>query len=143
MGFLVSIFAWLFTKVFSRLGLSFLEPLLRHFESRAVQETKRTGQFTEALIVSLDAEVQARRIASQERVALWDDPWYKLLIYLIVAPPALYSGAVFGDSIFGFSFSIDAAPARFEEMGFNVLMTFIGASGAVGAVSGLRNVWKK
>ena len=142
-GVIASLFGWGFTKVFSPLGLSFLEPLLKHYESKEVEATKRTGQFTEAIKASLDAEVQARRVGSAERIALWGDPWYKSVIMLIVVPPAFYSAAVFGDSVFGFEFDIDAAPARFEELGFNILMTFIGASGAVGAVAGLKNIWRK
>ena len=135
-----SFLAFLFTKIISPLGLSFLEPLLNHFQSREVQKTERIGMFTQALTASLEAEVQSRRIASEQHIALWGDFWYKLLIYAIVGPPTLYSGAVFMDSIFDFDFVVLAAPTRFEELGFSVMMTFIGASGAVGAVSGLRNV---
>lgn len=138
-----SFLAFVFTKVISPLGLSFLEPLLRFFENREMAGVAKTGQFTTALQTALHAEVQSRRIASDERIALWGDFWYKLLIYFIVVPPALYSAAVFADSIFRFDFDIDAAPQRFEELGFGILMTFIGASGAVGAVSGLRNIWRK
>ena len=131
-------------KIFSFLGLSFLQGIFQHLESRDVQATARAGQFTEALKTALDTEIQARRIASEERIALWGSPWYRLLITLIVAPPGLYSAMVFGDSIFHFEFyNVDAAPTRFEELGFNILMTFIGASGAVGAVSGLKSVWRK
>lgn len=138
-----SFLAFIFTKLVSPLGLSFLEPLLKHLQSKEMQKTERIGMFTEALTASLEAEVQSRRIASDERVALWGDTWYKLLIYLIVAPPAVYSASVFADSIFDFDFVINAAPTRFEELGFGILMTFIGASGAVGAVSGLKNIWRK
>lgn len=144
MGFILSLLAFLFAKVLSPLGLSFLEPLLQHFQSRDAQATARTGQFTTALTTALDAEVQARRIASEERVALWSSPFYKVLIGFIVIPPAAYSALVFGDSIFRWEFyDVDAAPVRFEELGFNILMTFIGASGAVGAVSGLKGIWRK
>jgi hypothetical protein len=138
-----SFIAFILTKFVSPLGLSFLEPLLNFFNAREAAGVAKTGQFTTALQSALDAEVQSRRIASQERVALWGDTWYKLLIYLIVGPPAIYSGAVFADSVFNFDFVVNAAPARFEELGFGILMTFIGASGAVGAVSGLKGIWRK
>ena len=131
-------------KVLSALGLSFLEPLLKHFQDKEYQETQRVGMFTTALIASLEAETQMKRIASQERIALWGSPAYKFLVYAIVLPPALYTGAVFFDSIFGISwYTVDAAPARFEEAGFAILYTFIGAGGAVGAVTGAAKIWRK
>lgn len=137
------ILAWIVSKVFSVFGLNFLKTWLGHLDSKEAEQTVRLGQFTSALKTAMEAEVASRQVASEERVALWGSPLYKFLITLIVLPPAMYSAAVFGDSVFGFSFDIDAAPARFEELGFNILMTFIGASGAVGAVSSLKNVWRK
>lgn len=134
----------IFGKLFSVLGLSFMESIFKHLESKEAQATARTGQFTAALQTALESEIQARRIASEERIALWGSPLYKLLISCIVLPPAAYSALVFGDSIFQWQFyNVDAAPTRFEELGFNILMTFIGASGAVGAVSSLKGVWRK
>jgi hypothetical protein len=135
--------SWVVVKAAGLLGLSFLDTWLKRLNEREAQTTARTGQFTSALQTALEAEVTARQIASQERVALWGSPSYQLLIWLIVGPPALYSALVFGDSIFGFSFDIDKAPDRFEQLGFGILMTFIGASGAVGAVSSLKGVWRK
>lgn len=144
MTFILSLLAFVFTKALSPLGLSFLEPLLRFFESKANTESIKVGHFTTAMTAALEAEVQSRRIASQERIALWGSPLYKALITAIVLPPAAYSALVFGDSIFHWEFyDVDAAPTRFEELGFNILMTFIGASGAVGAVSSLKGVWRK
>ena len=144
LAFLASFSAGAIVKVLSMLGLSFLEPILKHYQSKDYQDAQRTGMFTQAMIASLEAEVSMKRIASEERVALWGSTAYKLLVYAIVLPPALYNGAVFLDSIVGFdAYTVDAAPGRFEEAGFTILYTFIGAGGAVGAVTGAAKMWRR
>jgi len=131
-------------KVISTLGLTFLEPILKHFQAKDYQETQRIGMFTGAMLTALEAETAAKRIASAERVALWGSKSYVVLIYLIVAPPAVYSGMVYLDSILGVDwYTVDAAPKRFEDAGFKILMTFIGAGGAVGAVTGAAKMWRR
>ncbi len=135
--------SWALVKLAGTFGLGFLDTWLKRMNEREAQTTARTGQFASTLKTALESEVLARQVASQERVALWGSPLYQFLITMIVLPPALYSAAVFGDSIFQFPFDVAKAPSRFEELGFNILMTFIGASGAVGAVSSLKGVWRK
>lgn len=136
MSILLSLFAGGAGKIIGLLGGTFLQPILSHLQSKDVQTTQRMGIFSTSLMAALEAETQRAAVQSQERIALWGDFWYRSLIILIVAPPAMYEAAVFADSILGLPIVIQAAPARFEEFGFGLLSAFIYGGGAVGAVIG-------
>ena len=121
-------------KLASFLGPGFVSVILGHLQSKDVQRTTRFGMWGTMFGTALDAEVKAREIASRERIALWSHFSYRMIIYLIVIPPAMYNGAVYMDSIFGIDwYSVDKAPDRFEYAGNTILYTFIGATGAVAA----------
>lgn len=143
MSLILTFLASVAAKVVSKTGLQFAETILKGFTIREEEGTKRLGTYATAFRDALDYEVQARRVASSERVALWHDPFYKGLIILIVAPPAIYHASVYADSIFNFDFDILSAPARFEDIGANIILTFIGSTGAVGAFSTLKGIWRK
>lgn len=133
---LASLGAGTIAKLLGLLGSSFLKPVLDYLNSKGDRDVQKTSIFFDTFKSAMQAEVQTREIASKERIALWGDLWYKSLIVLIVAPPAIYSAAVFADSIFIFPFDIDAAPARFETLGFDIMKTFIYGGSFAGGVIG-------
>lgn len=141
----MTLFAALIGLVVKLLGLGgagFLKGILDFLAARDSEDTKRQSLYMTAVRSALTAEVEARKVASTERVALWGSAWYRLLVFLIIGPPALYIGAVFLVTVFDLPYVIKSVPARFEDWGFGLLMTFIGGgsfvAGVVGAAKQLR-----
>lgn len=124
------------SKILGLFGSTFLGPLLGYLNNRETQYTGRVAIFFDALKTGVQGEVDMAAIKSKERVALWGDFWYKALVILIVAPPAFYAAAVFADSIFHFPFDIDAAPERFEVLGFELMKAFIYGGSFMGGIIG-------
>jgi hypothetical protein len=121
-------------KVAAWFGPGFATALLERLNSKDVQRTERMGMAATVFGTALSAEVKAREIASRERIALWSHFSYRMIIYMIVVPPAMFNGAVYLDSVFGFEFyDVDAPRGRFEDAADAILLTFIGATGAVAA----------
>ncbi len=139
----LGLFAGIVSKVIGLFGTSALNGVFSTLNNKMTQETARQGIWATALTNAVAAEVQQREIASRERVALWGSLWYRLLVYVIIAPPATYIAAVYIDTIFQFSWKIPSAPARFEDWGFTLLMTFIGGGSAVSAVVGAAKQFRK
>lgn len=139
----LGLIATIATKFLGIFGSGFLSSVLGVITNGQTQTTARLGIFGSALANAMQAEVDARRIASQERVALWGSWTYQLLVYLIVAPPALYHAAIWADTVFRFPWSVDAAPERFEQWGFIIMSTFIGAGAFVSSVTGLFKGFRK
>ncbi len=116
------------------LGPGFATAVLERLNSKDVQRTERMGMMAGMFGTALSAEVKAREVASRERIALWSHFSYRMIIYMIVLPPAMYNGAVYMDSLFHFDFyDVDKAPDRFEDAADTILQVFIGATGAVAA----------
>lgn len=126
----------IFVKILGLGGGSFLKGILGFFEKRMDADVQKTGIYMTALTSALQAEVAARQVASSERIALWGSAWYRLLIFLIIAPPAAYIGGVYLVTIFDLPYVIKAVPERFESWGFALLMTFMGGGQFVSAVTG-------
>ena len=126
------------------LGPTFLKPVLDYYQSKEAQHTARSVVFVDMMKSALQAEVERGNQQSRERIALWGDAWYKALVILIIAPPAIYAAAVFADSIFQFPFDIDAAPERFETLGFDIMKAFIyGGSFAGGVIGAAKMIFRK
>jgi hypothetical protein len=131
-------------RVLGILGPSVLKPALEHLQAKEVQHTTRSGMVVDLMKSAFQAEVDRGNQQSRERIALWGDFWYKALVMLIIGPPALYAAAVFADSIFRFEFDIDAAPARFEELGFDIMKAFIyGGSFAGGVIGAAKMIFRR
>lgn len=141
------IIAGLIVKVFSLFGGTFLGPLLKHYEIKAGSENERQRIWAGYMSNALSAEIEARRIGMDGRIRMMENPVGAALLCLIVAPPALYSASVFGvtllDSFFGVKLVVQSVPARFEDWGFKVQMTFLGGGSVIVAAGAVAAKLKK
>jgi hypothetical protein len=132
-------FGWLAGKGLGMLGDTVLKPILTHLQSKDVQVTKRYGAFLRTLIHVGNAEVKAREVASNERIALWESWYFRFLFSLVIVPPATYYALFWADTIFQFPWDLGRAPDRLEQMGGTIILTWIGAgtmaSGLLAAVT--------
>lgn len=138
MIWLLSIVAGLVVKSVGLLGGSgALSALAGYFNNKERQKTQRIGIYGNLLAEAAHAQANAYAASSQERIALWGSLWYRLLVYLIVLPPALYYAAIFGDTLFPswIPGKIDQAPAAIDALGQGILMTFIGGGAIVSGVT--------
>lgn len=142
MTFFLSIIGVL-VKILGFGGTGFLSGILGFITARNSEDTKKQTLYMTALQHAISAEVEARKVASSERVALWGSAWYRLLVFMIIAPPALYIGSVFLVTIFSLPYTISAVPTRFEDWGFGLLMTFIGGGSFVAATVGAAKALRK
>lgn len=141
------IIAGLLVKILGLFGGSFLGPILKHYETKANSENERQRVWAGFMTNALTAEIEARRIGMEGRVKMLDNPVGAALLCLIVAPPALYSACVFGvtliDSFFGIKLVVQSVPARFEDWGFKVQMTFLGGGSVIVAARSVAAKLKK
>lgn len=141
---IASLGAGTIAKLLSLLGPGFVDSMLKYYQSKDAQETERQRIWVPAMTTALNTEVQLRDNASKERIALWGDAWFKALVIFIVGGPALYLNAVIFVSIFHtFGWTVEAAPSRFEDVAFKIVLSFIGAGGFTGAIVGAAKALKK
>lgn len=134
---IAAIFGGGLAKILSFFGGSVITGVLGAITNAQTQKTLRITAFTTALTSALTADVARYQASSNERIALWGSFWYRVLVYLIVAPPALHAAGIYIDTLFTFiDWKIPAAPYPYNEWEMTVLATFIGVGGGVAAIIG-------
>lgn len=134
---LASFSAGAVVKVLGKLGMTFLQPLLDHYQSQDRENTARQGIWSGAMVSALQVEVEYAKNKTAERIALWDDPVYKWLTVFLVAPSGLYLNAILFVSIFHqLGWVVKAAPEIYATAALSIVMTFLGVLGGTAAVVG-------
>ena len=145
MSFLVKIVAWLGSSTFLKIFRGVSGPILKHYQSKELQETARQGIWAKTLVEAAQADVENRKIAAKERAG---SPSLMFIYLMILFGPVLYYLLFWLDTIFGTQvwtilgfelwdwgqFELARAPARLEEMGKWVIGIFIGGNTAVAGV---------
>ena len=145
MTLILKLLSWFGGTAFLKIFRGVSEPILKHYQSKSIQETKRQGIWAKTLVEAAKADVENRRTAAQERA---NSPSLMIVYLLILIGPVLYYllfwfDTIFADqvwSIFGWTiwdwsvFELTRAPVRLEEMGLWIIGIFIGGNTAVAGV---------
>ena len=135
-SFLTSIFTTAGASIFIKVFKGVAQPVLDYYKDKDVAETTRQGTWSAALVKAAEIDVENKKIAVAERAGT---PILMLLYVVLVVMPLLYYTLFWADTIFQFEWDLPRAPARLEEFGQYILITFLGGGSAVfGVVKGAK-----
>jgi len=139
-GLLGSLGAGLIGKIIGTLGDTFLKPVLAHYQNKDTQ-------FGKIMVSALEAEATIAVANADAKVRMLQTRMGAFLLFLIVAPPASYIGAVFVVTLLfdftGYQITISSLPPGWKELGTNIVMVFIGGKGVVAAAGVAAKSWFK
>jgi len=135
-SFLTSIFTASAANIFVKVFRGVAQPILDHYKSKDVAISARQGTWAGALVTAAQADVENRKTAVAERAG---SPIIMSMYVILVVMPLLYYTLFWADTIFQFEWDLPRAPARLEEFGQYILITFLGGGSAVfGIVKGAK-----